>query len=214
MAITIDSPEFKKYLVHVLQWEGLTSKNPKDKAASCAPVAGGIHTNKGVTFCTFKKYAAQLGITPVTYDRFLALSNDDVAKFVFLFMQQAEASPLPNMVALSVTEAAWMSGPSRAKKHLQYALNALGQKVTIDGDIGPATMNAVKNVDPKKLYEAYWIERKKYLLQLSADPDYASFKNGWLNRLNSFLQKFPVAAAAAASGFGVALIILAFFIFK
>ena len=65
--ITATSNKWGDFTRHILRWEGKTSSDPRDTASSCYP--GGIHTNKGVTFCTFKALAGKLGITPVTHNR-------------------------------------------------------------------------------------------------------------------------------------------------
>jgi len=188
--IKISDPLFKKYVGHVLAWEGLTSKDPDDTAASCAPFKGAYHTNKGVTYCTFTKLAASLGITPVTYNRFVMLTDDDIAKFVFHFCQEAHASVLDDLVALSVTEAAWGSGPNRAIQHLQDALCKMGVKVSVDGKMGPKTLAAAQQADQKVLYQAYWQERREYLDYLTSTPKYAKWKKGWNNRVKAFLKLF------------------------
>jgi lysozyme family protein len=181
---------FQKYVKHVLSWEGKTSKDPRDAAASCAPASGGIHTNKGVTFCTFKKTAAALGILPVTYERFLNLSDTDIAAFVMHFAKSAHADELDTRVAVSITEAAWGSGPVRAVKHLQAALITLGYQVSIDGDMGPATRTAALSANAKELYSAYWDQRLKFIERLTAQSKFAMYRKGWLNRINSFFTLF------------------------
>ena len=44
-------------------------------------------------------------------------------------------------------------------KDLQRALLDIGKPVTVDGDIGPITINAIKSVPNKKLFEALWLIR-------------------------------------------------------
>jgi lysozyme family protein len=185
-------PLFSRYIHHVLKWEGKTSKDPRDTAASCAPFKGAFHTNKGVTYCTFRKLAAGLGIVPVTYQRFLQLSTEDVTSFVYAFCKAAEASELDTRLGLSITEAAWLSGPYRAKVHLQEALNSLGQKVRTDGDIGPKTLAAIAKVAPDTLYKEYWTARRRFLDRLTSYAKYAPFKNGWNARIADFLRLFPI----------------------
>jgi len=188
-----NTPLFKKYVQHVLKWEGRTSSDQDDTAAACAPYNGAVHTNKGVTYCTFRTYAASLGIQPVTHARFLSLTNEDVSKFIALFVRNARASEMPTPIALSVTEAAWLSGPKRAVMHLQEALNKLGARLTVDGVAGPQTIAATLKANLQDLYEQYWIERQAYLDYLIALPPpaiYWKYKKGWYNRINDFLRNF------------------------
>jgi len=188
--VTTNDPLFKKYVAHVLRWEGKTSKDPNDTAASCAPFAGAYHTNKGVTFCTFKKIALQLGITPVSYQRFVQLTDEDVSKFILYFCEEAGVSAIETRIALAVTEAAWGSGPDRAVRHLQTALNNLGQKVSVDGEMGTETFIAITKTDPEALYDEYWKERRMFLDRLTSQAKYARYKTGWNNRVNAFLKLF------------------------
>ncbi len=190
MALEKDEPIFRQYVKHVLKWEGRTSKDPDDTAASCAPSKGAIHTNKGVTFCTFKEYAAKLGISPVTHARFLNLTDDDIAKFVYHFCEAAKASQLADRVALSVTEAAWGSGPYRAVVHLQEALAALGLKVSVDGKAGVQTIGAANSFPEDVLFDAYWVKRRAFLKKLTDQKKYAKWKKGWDNRVNDFMGLF------------------------
>lgn len=179
----------EKYVKHVLKWEGKLSNDPDDTAAKCAPFKGAFHTNKGVTYCTFQTNALSLGIAR-TYNRFVELSDADVSKFVQVFTDAAEASDLPDRLALSVTEAAWGSGPSRAVKHLQDAINALGRKVDVDGDMGNKTLTAALSLPEDALYLQYWDERQQFLDMLTLSPKFKKWKNGWNNRLKSFRALF------------------------
>jgi lysozyme family protein len=185
-----NDPLFKKYITHVLKWEGLTSDDPNDPASAYALFPGAVHTVKGVTWKTFYSYAAGLGINPVTYERFLQLSDQDVGKFVYLFTEQAKTSELPTLLALSITEAAWGSGPNRAVKHLQDALNAMGADLQVDGILGPLTMAAALKAPGSRLYQEYWRERKEYLEYLISHG-YSMYANGWRNRVADFLRQFP-----------------------
>ncbi len=197
--LTAESSGFKKYVVFLLGVEGKTSKNPDDSAVSCAPFAGAYHTNKGVTYCTFKDKAASLNVLPVTYDRFLALTDYDVSKFVYLYYTYVRGQDLPDPIALSLTEVAYGSGPSVAVKTLQRALNDLkvSPAVAVDGAIGALTIAAVKKVPVKPLYDAFWNERRSWILQLVQDPRYAMFKNNWISRINAFVKQFAPTGTAA-----------------
>jgi lysozyme family protein len=189
----INSPEldkFKEFSKHVLKWEGRTSKDPKDRAAKCYP--NGIHTNKGVTYCTFKDRAASLGITPVTHDRFLKLTDEEVRKFIYEYYTKDNFNSLPDAVGLALTEAKWLSG-----NHVwSNAIDTL-------------TKLKVTGIPPKRSNLAYSIEEKnKILASIKKQPEAAFFDEffnvrtnffksiakggqerflrGWLNRVNDF----------------------------
>lgn len=206
MALAPNSPLFEKYLIFLLDEEGGKSKNPEDSAVRCAPWSGAYHTNKGVTYCTFQELAGQLGISPVNYDRFLALTDQEAAKFLYQYYLEVSGPNLPDILALSLTEAGWGSGPKRAVIHLQNALNNLGAnpKLVVDGIIGPKTLAAVKSANLGKLYNAFWQERLRYIHYLISSPDYDQFATTWLNRISRFMKLFP-----APGGWGLVVLILA-----
>jgi len=199
MAVNTTSTKWLNYVQHVLKWEGKTSSYPGDKASACYP--GGIHTNKGVTYCTFKKYAESLKIVPVDHDRFLKLTDEEVGRFIYRFYQMVKGDKFSDDIALSLTEAAWLSGPGNAAKSLQRAINKLGGKVSVDGAIGPATIDAANKLDQKKLYEAFWADREAFLKSI---PNSERWQKGWMNRLNSYLSNFPYSAV---TGIGLLLVV-------
>lgn len=188
MAISSASNTWGKYTQHILKWEGKTSSDPRDTAASCYP--GGIHTNKGVTFCTFKQLAPKLGIKPITHDRFLKLTDQDVGQFIYEYYKNVRGPELPDSVALALTEAAWGSGPGRAFQHLRDSVKDLGKPAISTSQ----AIQSASQVDKKKLFDAYQARRKAYLQNLGKDPKYAVFLKGWLNRLTSFNSAFRPAA--------------------
>ena len=209
--INTNSPQWKAYVQHVLKWEGKTSSNQQDSAARCYP--GGIHTNKGVTYCTFTKYAESLNITPVSHDRFLKLTDNEVGLFIYRFYKLVDGDKFSKDIALSLTEVAWLSGPSTAIKTLQKALNAMGREVAVDGKLGPKTIGAAKLANQKTLYEEFWKERERWLRALGSSSRYSRWLNGWLNRLNSFTGKFSPGLFSGIIGTAI-LATGAFFLYK
>lgn len=184
------APLFKKYVDFVLSWEGGKSNDPRDSAAKCAPFPGAYHTNMGVTFCTYSQMATIFGLEP-TYQAFLKMTKDDVSNFIYQFYWSVSGPNLPDKLAIAMTEAAWGSGNSKAIKTLQEVLNEMGQRVDVDGIVGPETLAAVNRVDQDKLYKYYVTQRKSDLLYLGTLPQYSMFRKGWINRINDFISKFP-----------------------
>jgi lysozyme family protein len=207
--MNINDPLFQKYVRFVLSHEGGLSKDANDTAVSCAPFPGAYHTNKGVTYCTFTQLANQLGILPVTYDRFTRLTDQEIGKFIFWFYTSVSANRLPDVVGLAVTEAAWGSGSQKAIKQLQTALNDLGGTIQIDGIIGEETMQAVNNTGKTALYQQFWKVRIAFIDYLLTLSQYAQFKTGWHKRINDFLAAFPIPGSSPSMWFILPVILLA-----
>ena len=174
------------FVRHILKWEGKQSKNPNDTASKCVS-AGQVHTNRGVTYCTFKALAPSLKITPVTYERFLKLTDADAAKFIYRFYQDVKGADLPDPIALAMTEAAWGSGPDRAYTHLRDALKDMGKVVDSNVD----ARKLAKSVNTDILFDKYQARRRQFLeVTLGKQAKYSMFVKGWLNRLEDFGKKF------------------------
>ena len=186
--IASNSNTWLNFTRHILRWEGKTSSDPRDTAAKCYP--GGIHTNKGITFCTFKQLASKLGITPVTHDRFLQLTDQEVGLFIYEFYNSVRGPELPDSLALAATEAAWGSGPGRALQHLRDSVRDLGLPATTTS----VAIRSAANIPARQLFDAYQARRKAFIESLGAQPKYAMFLRGWLNRLRSFNTRFRPAA--------------------
>jgi lysozyme family protein len=186
--IASNSSTWLNFTRHILRWEGKTSSDPRDTAAKCYP--GGIHTNKGITFCTFKQLASKLGITPVTHDRFLQLTDQEVGLFIYEFYNSVRGPELPDSLALAATEAAWGSGPGRALQHLRDSVRDLGLPATTTS----VAIRSAANIPARQLFDAYQARRKAFIENLGAQPKYAMFLRGWLNRLRSFNTRFRPAA--------------------
>jgi hypothetical protein len=63
-------------------------------------------------------------------------------------------SKLPQAVQPFAQDLAFNRGMGGATKYIQQGLNTLGQRVTIDGGLGPKTLQAINQVEPKALMRA------------------------------------------------------------
>jgi lysozyme family protein len=206
----INSAQFQQFVKHILSFEGGLSKDPRDTAVKYAPFPGAYHTNKGVTYAAFTALAPRLGITPVNYERFLKLSDQDVGKFIYEFYKSVNGDKLPGSVGLSVAEAAWGSGPVPAIKQLQQALINLKKLPagSADGKFGPQTLAAVKATNEKDLYTAFWKVRRAFIDSLTAQKSYAVYAKGWNRRIDSFLNTIkPVALTGLLLLTGIAYLV-------
>ena len=86
-------------------------------------------------------------------------------------------------VATKVFDLAVNMGPTQAHKILQRALCRSGQRVKVDGILGPATMGCVNQASPATLLDALRSEAAAFYMQLvNRKPSQARFLNGWMRR--------------------------------
>ena len=77
-------------------------------------------------------------------------------------------------------------GISGAGKQLQRALVNLGQRIVIDGVIGPASLGAIVAVQNADLIQAYCDVRVDFYRGIvKAKPSQGVFINGWLRRVET-----------------------------
>ena len=190
------SAQFQQFVKHILSFEGGLSKDPRDTAVRYAPFPGAYHTNKGVTYAAFTSLGPKIGISPVNYEKFVKLSDQEVGKFIYEYYKSINGDKLPGSVGLSVTEAAWGSGPVPAIKQLQNALINLKKLSpgSADGKFGPKTLAAVQATSETALYNEFWKVRRAFINSLTAQKSYAIYEKGWNRRIDSFLNTIkPVA---------------------
>lgn len=180
---------WQNYLDHVLMYEGKTSKDTRDPAYKCAPTKGGIHTNMGVTYCTFKSLAAYCHVTPVTYDRFLKMTKQDISNFLYYgFYDYLNLKYFKPSIALSLLEIAWGAGPDDAAKALSRALAKLGHPVPPSSHITMEMINQATKVGVNQLFSAIWNSYLDFLK--SQTKKWAIYGKGYQARIDSFVQKF------------------------
>jgi len=153
---------FSKCFDMLLQHEGGFVNDERDN--------GGM-TNLGVT----KSVLEMVRGREVTEQEMRDLTPDDVMPvYKQLYWDKVKADHLPSGVDWCVFDWAVNSGPSRAAKALQRAVNA-----SVDGAIGPKTLAAVAERDPKEIIEAMAEERELFYRALK---DFDHFGKGWLRR--------------------------------
>lgn len=177
--------DLDKYLKFVALWEGKYGKSLEDSASKnfCpTPHTDGhrYHTSHGVTYAVWKSaYGSDKD------KEFYSMPSDMWFQiFKGRFWDKVKGDALPFNIAVLTTEFAWMSGPSVGAKSLQNALNAMGQSVGVDGKIGNQTIQAVKNVDSKLLFDEMIKIRRAFYERIAVGKN-AKWKRGWLNRLEA-----------------------------
>lgn len=206
--LNITSSLFQSYVKHNAVAEGGKSSNPKDTAAQYVQF-GQVHTNRGVTWNTYKDTAIKLGLNP-NYNSFLNLTKDGAVKFIYQFYLD-NAKDLPDQTGIAVTECAWASGGGRATTNLINAVNSFGKNVKTRKAAGMAA----KTIDDKKLAMAVNAEQKKFYEYLAKEnpAQYGTFIKGWKDRADrlAILLQNAKPAIGIASIFIIAAI---FFLIK
>jgi lysozyme family protein len=194
----------KKLAHFFIVWEGGLSKDPNDSASKspCPTIFKGAHwhTNKGVTYATWK------GVFGVDEDqRFLEMNEEDWTTIMkHRYWDAVKGDQLPYQCAADVlTSWAWGSGAGEAGTQLQRMLNrSFNAQLTLDGRIGPKTIEAVAKVEPVDFFKKACEARESFFRYISDEKNgkttkqklafkkNSKFLKGWLNRLNSFQKTF------------------------
>lgn len=163
------------------------------------PADPGGATKFGVTVGTLRRLGVDLtgdGRTDAADVR--ALTPDRAAEiYLEHYFRRPRLAELPKALRPTVYDM-YVNAGSNAIKLLQSLLNALGNGLTVDGAIGPATLSAADRasaVDAGLLADAYGIERRSYYYRLGdARPGLRKFarrkdggKGGWIIRAEEFL---------------------------
>jgi lysozyme family protein len=158
--------------------EGGLSKNPKDKASKYpVPDGSGYHTNKGITW---KTWSTAFGSTQPSIYGFYAMTDDNW-KFIFkkYYWDAIKGDEIKSQrISDILVNWVWGSGSYTPVKTLQYILG-IGQ----DGIFGKNTLLAVNSANENEVYTKLKQLQTKYFTDLGNQPDYTTFKDGWLNRL-------------------------------
>ena len=168
-------------------------------------------TNHGVTIHTMRRLGLDLdGDGRVTSDDVRRLSQ---AQAVDIFIQHYFNAPqiaaLPKQLHASVFDM-YVNAGANAVRILQRLFNQMRIDVTVDGVIGPQTIEAARqaaDAAPDHLADAYGIARRNYYYALAdrraASRKYArrrdGGKGGWITRAEEFISpKYHLSAAQHA----------------
>ena len=147
----------------ILKNEGGYVDNPADPGGA---------TNLGCTKATWEAWVGH----PVTKDDIKALTPNDVMPlYKAKYWDTIKGDDLPEGVDYAVFDFSINSGPSRAAKALQSVLS-----VTVDGQIGSATLRALETANPREVATAVCEARLAFLQSL---PTYGTFGKGWSRRV-------------------------------
>lgn len=164
-----------KYLSEfILSWEGGFSNHPNDKGGA---------TNMGVTISTWKSQGYDKdGDGDIDVADLKIITKYDVIYVVMkpFYWDKCKADQIKDQsIANLIVDWMWNSG----KNGITGVQRVLGVKV--DGVVGPKTIKAINDAEPKKLFGKIWAARKKFLENICVSrPKNKVFLKGWLNRLN------------------------------
>ena len=143
--------------------EGGYSNHPWDK---------GGPTNWGITLKTLAAWRKR----PVTAADVEAMPKSEALQiYLAWYWQPIQGDALPAGLDLCLFNAAVNVGVDTGAKHLQEIL-----KVTIDGNIGPQTLFALKYANPEDVIARFQRQMVDYYRSL---PGYRIDGNGWITRL-------------------------------
>ncbi|KFB11021.1 glycoside hydrolase family 108 protein [Nitratireductor basaltis] len=159
---------FARALPLVMKHEGGWADHPADPGGA---------TMKGVTLHTFRRYVK----ADATKDDLRAITNEQIATVYYRhYWAAVNAQALPSGVDYAVFDFAVNSGPSRAAKYLQRIVST-----TVDGRVGPKTLQAVEAMDPSEIIIKLCNARMAFLRKLKHWP---TFGNGWTRRVSEVRQ--------------------------
>lgn len=167
---------FSPSLLLVLGAEGGYVNNSADK---------GGPTNKGVTQAVYDHWRIEQGLGGQSVK--LLTAPEAGAIYAKLYWAPCQCDSLPSGVDYPVFDMAVNSGVNRACRFLQRAVG-----VAEDGDIGPVTLEAVRDTPPATIIDNLCDERLAFLKTLS---NFDTFGKGWTARVAEVRAKAKEMAA-------------------
>lgn len=163
---------FTRAMPHVLAYEGGYSNHSADP---------GGPTLEGITQKVYDAYRKNRGLKPRPLSAALRGTTEWMAERNDIYKRQywdaVKGDQLPDGVDFVVFDGAVNSGPKQSAKWLQRALNMN----RVDGDIGEATLSALRAVtDHDKLIEDICAQRLRFLQALKT---WSTFRKGWAARV-------------------------------
>ena len=172
----------EQMIMLILKHEGGYVNHPNDPGGA---------TNKGITLKTFRRFIKPNG----TVADLKALTTEQaVIVYKRNYWDAVLADLLPIGVDYTVADFAVNSGPARAVKVLQKVVG-----VTQDGQIGPATLKAVKSKDAKWVIKMVNAERLAFMKRIRGGKLWATFGKGWQRRVDAVLARSLQDAGKSAT---------------
>jgi len=171
---------FEDAVKQVLKDEGGFFHNPKT----------GEVVNHGITL-KFMKNVVDKNATEDTIKKLTEEEATKIYKDHFWSASNLNLIKDPKVASLLFYLGVNMGTPSAAKL-AQTACFYLGKKVSIDGVLGPASIEAINAVDAVKLHAAICNLAESRYKDIAANPIQAANLQGWLKRLDRYVNDPPV----------------------
>lgn len=165
----------------VRKYEGGNDDDPHDP---------GGRTSRGIIQREYDRYRALIG--QPARDVWTATEDEVASIYRANYWDKMHCDQIQSGVDVVVWDAGVNSGVGQSAKWAQRAANAQGKNLTVDGDIGPATIAALNACDPVKLINSMCDQRLAMLKGLKTWP---RFGRGWTNRVVD-LRKAALALAS------------------
>lgn len=189
---------FKQFIPFITTWEGGLTGNPADSASSNPAPCGydpkydaPYHTNKGVTWTTFKDSASTVGYE-ATCANFLQMPKP-IWEGIYKkkYWDRVGGDLIQNQaIANAYVSWAWGSGVGGARSLMQKMLKkeygASTNEVNTNSKI-VSVLNMLAKQNSQRLYNTMIAYRRQFFLDISQPGTAnAQFRRGWLNRLDDF----------------------------
>lgn len=164
--------DFRQLVPFIRKWEGGFVNDPYDKGGA---------TNAGVTIATYRAYRKSKGYTTTTVDDLKRMTSVEWQEiFKTLYWDRWRGDDIRSQsVANILVDWVWASGVWGIK----IPQRLLG--VAVDGIVGPATLDALNALDPRKVFDAVMSARVQFIDDICRrTPTNERFRRGWMNRLN------------------------------
>lgn len=172
--------DYNDIVSFIKSWEGGLSKASTDSASSDAvPDGSGYHTNKGVTWTTWKRFASQLGYSALadSIRAFYLMSDRDwglIFKSGYWDVMKGDQFNFQGL-ADSLADWCWLAGPVTAIVNLQRFC-----KVNVSGTVDDATLLFVNSIKDREGFLSSFSDYKKnWFLSL---PNQSANYKGWAAR--------------------------------
>ena len=204
-------PDYRDAINKVLEHEGGFVHHPNDPGGA---------TNWGVTKNVYDQYmSAKLGRAYTSSIDEIKKMPIDVAIDIYkkLYWDKVQGDKIRKYaIALAIFDQAINRGVSSAVKQAQRVIKKLDPmgfaKISEDGVMGPATLQALNSVAEKPFIDSYLAESKLFYQNLAQNkPSLQVFLPGWLNRVSSLASETAKKIGSINSttvGIGVGVVVM------